>query len=237
MVRGNVPIQLSPVRSVISTMGLYQDPQARGSTVTGDGSAADRLYRRHSHIGRDQGKSSGTSRSPSIFTGMLGGHPELQKISAEPSTSNGIPWFHSRQSANGTETARGEDEEDTCRSTETSERGTGYCSGTLAPGGEDAGNLKGYSPGPIILPSLANETDRDTRAELTELRLVPYPIPARTGGARVVGQPHVQMERENPHKEGIDLTIESDASLIDGGQPAKVRGPGGPGQNRKPRCT
>ena len=35
----------------------------------------------------------------------------------------------------------------------------------------------------------------------------------------------------------IDLTIESDASLIDGGQPAKVRGPGGPGQNRKPRCT
>ena len=108
-----------------------------------------------------------------------------EKISAQPSTSNGIPWFHSRHGANGTETARGEDEEDPCRSTETSESGTGYCSGTLEPGGEDAGNLKGHFPSLIILPSPVNETDRDTRAELTE-----------TGGARAVGQPHVQMEWE-----------------------------------------
>ena len=91
MVRGNIPIQLSPVRSVISTMGLYQDPPASGSTVTGDGSAADRLCRRHSHLGRDQGESLGTSRSPSLSTRMLGVHPEPEKICAESSASPGIP--------------------------------------------------------------------------------------------------------------------------------------------------
>ena len=59
-------------------------------------------------------------------------------------------------------------------------------------------NFKGHPPSPTILPTLANEADRNTGAELTELRLVPYPLSSRPGGAKVVGQPHGQMEWEDP---------------------------------------
>ena len=48
-VRTNISVQLSHVRSVISAMGLYQDPQISGSTAAGDGSTNDCVHRRHPH--------------------------------------------------------------------------------------------------------------------------------------------------------------------------------------------
>ena len=47
-------VQLSPIRFVISTMGLYQDPQASGSTDAGNGGENGCLHRRHPHSGRFQ---------------------------------------------------------------------------------------------------------------------------------------------------------------------------------------
>ena len=52
----SIPLQLPPIRSGLSPMGLYQDPKADSSSRTGAGDTVGGIHRRHSPNGRDQGE-------------------------------------------------------------------------------------------------------------------------------------------------------------------------------------
>ena len=85
-------------------MGLYQDPQASGSTAAGDGGKNDCLHRRHPHSDQVQREGSGTSRGISLSTGMPWIYNIPKEVSAETSTDNGLPRNHSSHCTNANET-------------------------------------------------------------------------------------------------------------------------------------
>ena len=66
---------------------------------------------------------------------------------------------------------------------------------------EEERYLSGYPSSPTVFQTLTNDSLPDTGMEFPELRHRPSPPPGGQGGADVVGQPHVQVERENPSRE------------------------------------
>ena len=84
-IQGQVlPVQLSPFQPGLSPMGLYQDLKSDSSSRSGAGDTVDRLHRRHSPDGRNQGE----SQRSSIGSGLiycLGFTVNMEKTVLDPS--------------------------------------------------------------------------------------------------------------------------------------------------------
>lgn len=90
-----------PIQSAISTIGLYQDPQTSGSTVTGDGSENDRPHR---HID-DTFIMAETKDQVEALVYLLECLYQQKEVGTDPSTNNGFPGFHSGLCVNTDELA------------------------------------------------------------------------------------------------------------------------------------
>ena len=54
----NIRVQVPPFRSLVGSLGLYQDPEASCSTAAGDGNVNGHLHRRHSNMAESMATSS-----------------------------------------------------------------------------------------------------------------------------------------------------------------------------------
>ena len=78
--REHIPVQLPHLRSLLGTMGLYQDPQTSNSHSETVGGTVDSIHRRHTNPGGDQGTSLRGNSSPDIPTGKSGFHNQPEKV-------------------------------------------------------------------------------------------------------------------------------------------------------------
>ena len=117
----HLPIQLPTIQSVVSPMGLYQDPQTNDSSPTRTKSENGSVHRQHANTGGVQGTS--TSIRPCIPTTMPWLYCERQEVNLGTNVVARVPLFHGRHSDNGNETSSQQDENDSCRSTQISKGG------------------------------------------------------------------------------------------------------------------
>ena len=107
-----LPVQLPPIWSGVSPLGLYQDPQTSHSSRERAGDVDDSLYRRHPPFGRIRGEGSGPSRGPSLSPTMPGLHDQSGEDDSRAIPEHGIPGIHGRHQENGTELTSREAQED-----------------------------------------------------------------------------------------------------------------------------
>ena len=94
----NIPVQLLAIRTVVSTVGLYQV----------DGPVNDHLHRQHSDHGRDKVSRTGTHGGPYLSPRESGIHNKLSQISFPPNTGNRHLGIHSELQERGDQNAREE---------------------------------------------------------------------------------------------------------------------------------
>ena len=108
MAGGNIPVQLPAIRTVVSTVGLYQDHEASDNHPQVDGPENDHLHRRHSDHGRDKVSRTGTHGGPCLPPRESGIHNKLSQISFPSNTGNRHLGIHSELQEHGDQNAREE---------------------------------------------------------------------------------------------------------------------------------
>ena len=112
-IQGQVlPVQLSPFRPGLSPMGLYQDLKADSSSRSGAGDTVDRLHRRHSPDGRNQGESQRSSIGSDIPTTVHMFHCKHGKDGTGSVSIPRISGFHGRYYQDGTEPSSSKNKKD-----------------------------------------------------------------------------------------------------------------------------
>ena len=101
---------MPPVRPDLSTLGLYQDPQAHSSSRTRVGVSSSNLHRRHTADGRVRRDGTGTRHSPHIPTPVPGFHNKPTKNGDNTNPINRIPGFQCKHSVDGTKSSSNEAE-------------------------------------------------------------------------------------------------------------------------------
>ena len=91
--RINLPIQLSSVRAVMCSMGLYQGPEANSRTAETAGCSDDNVYRRHSDRGGYKVSSAKSCERRVVPTREPGFCGQLPQISLGTETRNRILGF------------------------------------------------------------------------------------------------------------------------------------------------
>ena len=193
----NIRVQVPPFRSLVGSLGLYQDPEASCSTAAGDGSANGHLHRRHSNYGGVHGTSTATSSSthlPPRVPGVC--NPQRQEVSADTSPGNGFFGLNSRLGPDGTQVAGGENKKYSSRGTKIRGAGRHNSSNPLTPPGKDAGYIQSNPPSTTLLSPPANGPDSSPGQEWPGLRDRTHYLTRGQRGAEMVGQPHVQVEWE-----------------------------------------
>ena len=80
---------------VVSSVGIYQDPETSISSPSGDGGTTDTIHRRYPCPGRVQGNSKESGGRFSISPTVPGFPGKLKEISIRASTDNGVPGLNS----------------------------------------------------------------------------------------------------------------------------------------------
>ena len=93
--------------SLISSMGLYQDPETCISPPTRVRCTYGCLHRRHISAGGVQTVNRRPSIRTSLFFGMFGIHDQQEKINLRANSITGFPWSGSRYNINGIKTTWG----------------------------------------------------------------------------------------------------------------------------------
>ena len=200
--REMLSVPVPPIRPVIGSLGLYQDPKASTSPPPGDGDTVDSIYRRHPCLGGVQGIGKESCGGPCVPPAMSGVSSEPEEVSSRTSPSDGIPGPHSGHSPDGAEAPSGQDKKDPCGVTSYGQRRPGVRQSPGQAGGKDECNITGDPTSPIILSPSADGPVEDTEHPLPVLRGTSSPDTGMQGGTDVVGHPHDQLEWEVPPQEG-----------------------------------
>ena len=198
----NISVQLPAVRPIISSMGLYQDPQTDDSVTTGVGSTPSGLYGRHTVTGRVQRITTEPGSRPGIRAPMPGLHCEQQEISSNSHTITRFSGVLHRHHDYGDETTGRQIEGHSDRSPQIGQGRVDLSPSPFTITREDECHITGDPPGSPLLPSPPKVPLRLSGPEFTELQCPVMPFPEVQGGTDMVGHPHVQVEWEIPHQEG-----------------------------------
>ena len=115
----SIPIQLPPLRPVVSPLGLYQDHKANNDHPQDNGPESDHIHRRHPGHGKHRVPGKGTHCSSDIPPGELGVYNKLPKIPPHSYSGDRIPRPHGEFSDYGNQNARRKDQADTPRNQKT----------------------------------------------------------------------------------------------------------------------
>ena len=200
--RQMLSIPMPPIRPVIGSLGLYQDPQASISSPSGDGGTIDSIYRRCPSPGGVQGTSRKPCGGPGLSPPVSGFQSKPEKININPSSGNGVPGINSGHCADGAETPSGKDKKDSCRVTSFDGRRECLSQSPGSAGGEDECYISGDPTSPTVFSPFADGTIRHTEQELSVLRGTSSSDRVLQGGANVVGHPHDKLEWKIPSQEG-----------------------------------
>ena len=94
--RTYIPVQVPTVWPCKRPMGLHQDPEANRGTAETTGRVNDRLHRRHTHLGRVQGASSGPCDRPGVPAGKPGFCSKQSQVPVGTDTNHRVSRFFGR---------------------------------------------------------------------------------------------------------------------------------------------
>ena len=195
-----LPIHMPPVRSGVSPLGLYQDPETGSSSRERAGDANGMLHRRHPNHGRLEG---GSTR-PLSRPGVPLTKPRLHNKPGEdnPGTHSvpRIPRFQSRYSKNGVNSTTRKDKENPGG---VSEIIRGGARGTVMPhpiqvDWQDECYQPSNPTSPPLLQTSPNRPDSSTESFNPGLRLTSDTLPREQRRATLVGYTDGEMEWEDP---------------------------------------
>ena len=107
--RTDISVQLPAIRSVVSSLGLYQDHSPGYRDPQDTGPEDHNLHRRHSDHGRDSNISERTHSRTDLSPGEPGVHHKLPQIGPYANTKPRFSWIHNRLLQVVDQAARGED--------------------------------------------------------------------------------------------------------------------------------
>ena len=210
-------LQLSALRSVVGSVGLYQDYEASGDRSQISGPETDHLHRRHFDCGMHTTGSTGSGTRSDLPLGEPGLHDQSRKIDDRAGAGNRVPGLKGKLPGYGVEDSSNKDQEDQSRSERTPSNG-GKPECTLdfdATGGNDSCSPR-HDGSPAVLQDPRNLQSclRQTLQEGPEQNY------AQT--CRLTSQANEELARWVTHlpdwngqailKAEPDLTIETDAS-------------------------
>ena len=97
----DIPIQLSPLRTVVCTLGLYQDHKASSGHTPVPSTEGDNIHRQYTDYGNHTHCSKRAHSGPEIPIGESIVHCKLPKITPDTHTGYTFPWFHNQLSKDG----------------------------------------------------------------------------------------------------------------------------------------
>ena len=138
-------------------MSLYQDSQTSHSVATGDGDVTDSIHRRNSSIGRIQGAidQSGSWDVLPARESWVPNKPEEVHSGAVP--DYGISRVHSEHCGDGEKAFIRQAKENQGGVLEVRKGGSGFSQIISTVNWENECHFTGNSPGPFVLPTLANK--------------------------------------------------------------------------------
>ena len=192
-----LPVHLPPIRSGVSPLGLYQDPQTSHSSRERAGDADDSLYRRHPPLGRIRGEGSGPCRRPSLSPTMPGLHDQSGEDDSRAIPEHGIPGIHSRHQENGTELTSREAQEDSGGVPKTNGGGASDWPHPFETNRQDECCQPGHPTSASFLQESANGIISSPEGGRPGLRDNDHAVGGQQGGAGMVGHRNGEMERED----------------------------------------
>ncbi len=197
----NLPVHLSTLRPVLSTMGIHQNYQTHHDHTEVFRPENDHLYRRHSPDGGDQVSSSGPHGRSDFPPGKPEVHNQPEKVNCGPYAEDRFPRVFCTLPNYGDQGARGKNSPPEARSAENSTLGRwpeGYRPIPLAWEAEPCSTR--HSPSPPVLQTLANVPSDSTGDNgRTGLHEQSSSDTGSKGGAILVGATPYQMEWSLPN--------------------------------------
>ena len=195
--RANIRIQLPSLWPLVSSMGLYQDPQTCISYFKRIRSPYDRLHRRYPFAGGVQAVTGGPCSRTGLFTRMSGVYNKQGEVTPTTNTVARIFGNYGRYTGNGAKITGRENEKDSCRGRQTSSRRIHFSKISFSPVGQDECYFTGYTPCSSILSSLANATYQYIRVLPSRLRGTGGAISRLHRRTELVDYQYEQMEWED----------------------------------------
>ena len=192
-----LPVHLPPIRSGVSPLGLYQDPQTSHSSRERAGDADDSLYRRHPPLGRIRGEGSGLCRGPSLSPTMPGLHDQSGEDDPRAIPEHGIPGIHGRHQEKGTELTSREAQEDSGGIPKTNGGGASDRPHPFKTHRQDKCCQPGHPTSASFLQESANGIISSPERGRPGLRDNDHAVGGQQGGAGMVGPRNGEMERED----------------------------------------
>ena len=197
-----IPVQLSPIRADVGTLGLYQDPQASNSPPPGVGSKDGGLHRRHPDPCGDQGSIEKPGRSSGLSPRVHRVHYQPKEVNNEPHPVIRLFRLDDRYPVNDHKPTSREAEENPCRGTQDGTRRVSFSQGPGQTFGENECNSIRVASGSIVLPPLAEELVTSPRQQCPVLRDSGCTLAGEQRGAGVVGHTHEGLEWEDSPEKG-----------------------------------
>ena len=192
----NLSVQLSPIRSVICSVGLYQDHTASSGHASVPRTEADHLHRRHSDHGNLAQSGKGTHSRSDIPARKPGIYYQSSQIPPDPNSRNTISWVHNQLQCYGDKTPWRQDQTDTPGHQEIPGDACPPSPCTVQVAREAEPRSSGDTPSPIVLPE-SPALSTESSGEVSGWQRLPDSSPLNTcsftGTAVVAGTPH-QME-------------------------------------------
>ena len=189
-----LPIHLSPLRPCISSMGLYQDPQAGSSSRSRARGETSDLYRRHASHGGIQGESGRSGFRSDVPPTVPRVHNKHEKIGAGPNPISRVPRLSGQLLNNGVKPPNRQTKKDQGGVTEVTRGGANYKPRPFKTNRQNECCQSGDSPLSSVLQTPTNGPDGVLESLGSKLRDYTHPIPREQGGINLVGYPDEQME-------------------------------------------
>ena len=151
MAGDNIPVQLPPLRTVVSPLGLYQDHEANSGDPQDTGSEVDHLHRRHPYHGRYNAHCQGAHSSADLPPRKPGFHNQLPQIPLGANTGNRISGLHTELTVNGDQSSWQQNQTNPLGGKETPRHRSMQSSCSVSFTGETQSCVPGNSPCTTVL--------------------------------------------------------------------------------------
>ena len=220
-----LPIHLSPLRPCISSMGLYQDPQAGSSSRSRAWGETSDLYRRHASHGGIQGESGRSGFRSNVPPTVPRVHNKHEKIGAGPNPISRVPRLSGQLLNNGVKPPNRQTKKDQGGVTEVTRGGANYKPRPFKTNRQNECCQSGDSPLSSVLQTPTNGPDGVLESLGSKLRDYTHE------SKEELTWWDTQMSKWNGRHilaKEPDLVIESDASTLGWGASCQNINTGGP---------
>uniref|UniRef100_A0A1X7TG64 Uncharacterized protein n=1 Tax=Amphimedon queenslandica TaxID=400682 RepID=A0A1X7TG64_AMPQE len=194
-----LPVHMSAIQPVLCSLGLYQDPEASSNPTQRARSEASGIHRQYPCLGRVGRASEGPYGGTGIPTRKSGLYNPPREVSDGLDPGDKIPGDDGGLPLPGASSAWSKNKEGQARGCKDGKPARpSHSSRGVTPTGETQFSVPGSSSRPSLLQRNPEGPNSSSGAELPMLQCPLPPVPTSQGGPKLVGEPIVSLEQEEP---------------------------------------